>query len=134
MTDRPNAIDGSIGQLPIQITPDDRRLTAVEFQGLAEVPPEIEWFANITNLGTRRIYKIAIRDFMRFIGIVRPEEFRIVSRAHVIAWRDDLERRGLEGHTRRNRLAALSSLFEYLCDKNTVSHNPVKGIKRPKAD
>src|SRR5258705_6859530 len=83
-------------QLPTHITPADRRLTAVEFQGLAEVPPEIEWFANITNLGTRRIYKIAIRDFMRFIGIVRPEEFRIVARAHVIAWRDDLERRGLE--------------------------------------
>jgi hypothetical protein len=29
--------------------------------------------------------------------------------------------RGLEGPTRRNRLAALSSLFEYLCEKNTVS-------------
>jgi integrase/recombinase XerD len=71
---------------------------------------------------------------MRFTGIVRPEEFRIVTRAHVIAWRDDLERRGLKGPTRRNRLAALSSLFEYLCDKNTVSHNPVKGIKRPKSE
>src|ERR1700738_2166492 len=121
-------------QFPTEITPGDRRLTAVEFEGLAEVPPEIEWFANITNLGTRRIYKIAIRDFMRFIGIVRPEEFRIVTRAHVIAWRDDLERRGLEGPTRRNRLAALSSLFEYLCEKNALSQNPVKGVKRPKAE
>src|SRR5258707_10619365 len=75
-----------------------------------------------------------MRDYMRFMGIVRPEEFRIVTRAHVIAWRDDLERRGLEGPTRRNRLAALSSLFEYLCEKNAVSHNPVKGVKRPKAE
>ena len=133
MTDRPNTVDVNIDQLPAQITPADRRLTAVEFQGLAEVPPEIEWFANITNLGTRRIYKIAIRDFMRFIGIARPEEFRIVTRAHVIAWRDDLEHRGLEGPTRRNRMAALSSLFEYLCEKNAVSQNPVKGVKRPKA-
>src|SRR6266404_2696840 len=121
-------------QLPIQITPAERRLTAAEFQGLAEVPTEIEWFNNISNPGTKRIYKIAIGDFMRFTGIVRPEEFRIVTRAHVIAWRDDLQRRGLEGPTRRNRLAALSSLFEYLCDKNTVSHNPVKGVKRPKAE
>jgi integrase/recombinase XerD len=120
-------------QLPTEITPGDRRLTAAEFQGLAEVPPEIEWFANITNLGTRRIYKIAIRDFMRFIGIARPAEFRIVTRAHVIAWRDDLEQRGLDGATRRNRLAALSSLFEYLCEKNAVGQNPVKGVKRPKA-
>jgi integrase/recombinase XerD len=28
-------------------------------------------------------------------------------------------------------LAAISSLFEYLCEKNTVTHNPVKGVKRP---
>src|ERR1700674_1693320 len=110
--------------LPTPITPTERRLTAAEFQGLADVPPEIEWFNNISNPGTKRIYKIAVGDFMRFTGIVRPEEFRIVTRAHVIAWRDDLERRGLEGPTRRNRMAALSSLFEYLCEKNAVSQNP----------
>jgi hypothetical protein len=28
-----------------------------------------------------------------FTGIVRSEEFRTVTRAHVIAWRDDLARR-----------------------------------------
>jgi site-specific recombinase XerD len=116
------------------ITLPERRLTVAEFQGLTEVPPEIEWFNNISDPGTRRIYKAAIRDFMQFTGILRPEEFRIVTRAHVIAWRDDLERRGLEGPTRRNRLAALSSLFEYLCEKNALNQNPVKGVKRPKAD
>lgn len=31
----------------------------------------------------------------------------------------------------RHRLSALSSLFEYLCEKNTVTHNSVKGVKRP---
>jgi integrase/recombinase XerD len=40
------------------------------------VPPEIEWFANIRNRSTRRAYENAIRDFMRFTGINRPEEFR----------------------------------------------------------
>ena len=121
-------------QLPAQTVPAERLLTAAQFQRLAEVPPEIEWFANLSNRGTRRVYKNTIHDFMRFTGIVRSEEFRVVTRAHVIAWRDDLERRGLEGPTRRNRLAALSSLFEYLCEKNAVTHNPVKGVKRPKAD
>jgi integrase/recombinase XerD len=121
-------------QLPTAIAPAERLLTAAEFQGLAEVPPEIEWFNNLSNRGTRRVYKNTIRDFMRFTGIVRPEEFRVVTRAHVIAWRDDLERRGLEGPTRRNRLAALSSLFEYLCNNNAVTHNPVKGVQRPKAE
>ena len=60
---------------------------------------------------------------MRFTGIARPEEFRTVTRAHVIAWRDDLARRGLGGATIRHRHAALSSLFEYLCEKNAVTHN-----------
>ena len=58
---------------------------------------------------------------MRFTGILRPEEFRIVTRAHVIAWRDDLVRRGLGGSTIRNRLASIASLFEYLCEKNAVT-------------
>ena len=52
----------------------------------------------------------------------------------MIAWRDDLERRELGGATLRHRLAALSSLFEYLCERNAVSHNPVKGVKRPKVE
>jgi site-specific recombinase XerD len=85
----------------------------------------------------------AISDFIRFTGIARPDEFRSVTRAHVIAWSDDLERREIgpaankrtpEGATIRHRLAALSSLLEYLCDKNAVSHNPVKGVKRPRAE
>ena len=80
-------------QLPAQIAPAARFLTAAEFHRLADVPPEAEWFANLTNRHTRRAYQHAIADFMRFTGIARPEEFRTVTRAHVIAWRDDLVRR-----------------------------------------
>ena len=132
--------------LPTQIASAERLLTAAEFQHLAEVPPAFEWFANLTNPSTRRAYEKAIGDFMRFAGIGQPEQFRVVTRAHVIAWRNDLARREttprpqgkpttkkLDGSTVRHRLAALSSLFEYLCDRNAVTHNPVKGIKRPRA-
>jgi integrase/recombinase XerD len=109
-------------------------LTAPEYHRLSNVPPEVEWFANLGNRSTRRAYENAIGDFMRFTGINRPEEFRTVTRAHVIAWRDDLAQRTLDGSTVRHRLAALSSLFEYLCEKNAVTHNPVKGVKRPRAE
>src|SRR5271156_5816045 len=126
----------SAPRLPTPIAPSERLLTAAEFLRLAEVPPEVEWFANIRNRSTRRAYENAIRDFMRFTGIARAEEFRTVTRAHVIAWRDDLGGREdiQSGATVRHRLAALSSLFEYLCEKNAVSYNPVKGVKRPKAE
>jgi site-specific recombinase XerC len=31
-------------------------------------------------------------------------------------------------------MSALSSLYEFLTDKNAVATNPVKGVKRPKVD
>ncbi len=107
-------------------------LTAEAFHQLANVPPEIEWFANIENPRTRRAYQNDIRDFMRFVGITRPEEFRIVTRAHVIAWRNDLETRLMAPASTRRKLSALSSLFDALCEANAITHNPVKGVARPK--
>jgi integrase/recombinase XerD len=123
-------------QLPSEITPAraSRLLTAAEFHQLADVPPEAEWFANLSNPNTKRVYENAVGDFVRFTGIKRPEEFRTVTRAHIIAWRDDLVRRALGGSTIRHRLASLASLFEYLCEKNAVTHNPVKGVERPKTE
>lgn len=111
-----------------------RKLTAEEFYGLANVPAEVEWFANIDNPKTKRAYQIDIKDFMSFIGIQKPEEFRIVSRSHVIAWRKQLEKRELTPATIRRKLSALASLFDYLCEQNAVLHNPVEGVKRPTAD
>ena len=121
-------------QLPSASAPTNRMLTAAEFHHLADVPPEVEWFANLTNPSTRRAYENAVKDFMRFTGIARPAEFRTVTRAHIIAWRDQLVQRGLGGSTIRHRLASLASLFEYLCERNAVTHNPVKGVERPRTE
>jgi len=109
----------------------DRILTAAEFQSLSDVPPEVEWFANIENLNTRRAYKNDVRDFMEFSGIRKPEEFRLVKRAHLIAWRKQLELRDLEAATVRRRLSAVASLFDFLCESNAVPFNPADGVKRP---
>jgi hypothetical protein len=43
--------------------------------------------------------KIDLHEFMGFVGIGRPEEFRTVTRAHVLAWRKDFEGRELSGTT-----------------------------------
>jgi len=51
-----------------------------------------------------------------------------------IAWRDTLTQRGLGGRTIRHRLASLASLFEDLCERNAVTHNPVKGVERPRTE
>ena len=57
-----------------------------------------------------------------------------MTRAHVIAWRKHLESRELEPSSIRRKLSALSSLFDYLCERNAVVGNPVHGVKRPVAN
>ena len=117
------------------ITQQERRLTAAEFQHLAAVPAAVEWFANIDNPRTRRAYQGDLEDFCGFVGLTSAEEFRAVTRAHVLAWRAQLETRGLAGATIRRKLAALSSLFDHLLECNAVAGgNPVHGVKRPKIE
>ena len=40
-----------------------RALTAAEFCKLADIPPEIEWFANLRNPHTRLAYENDLREF-----------------------------------------------------------------------
>jgi integrase/recombinase XerD len=56
---------------------EQRKLTDSKYLGLAAVPPEAEWFANILNANTRRAYRNAVAEFMLFLGITKPEEFRV---------------------------------------------------------
>jgi integrase/recombinase XerD len=109
-------------------------LTRAEFARLAEVPPEEEWLANITNAKTRRAYQNDVREFIAYAGLQNYGELRSLARAHIIDWRRDMEQRGLEDATIRRKLSALSSLFNYLCDRNAVAGNPVDGVKRPMAN
>lgn len=111
-----------------------RSLSAKQFGDLADVPAELEWLANITNHKTRRAYKEDVSEFSRFAGFQNPVELRTVTRAHVIAWRKELEGRALAPSTIRRKLSSLSSLFDYLCEKNAVLGNPVDGVKRPLAN
>ena len=110
-----------------------RQLSREVFSKLRDIPPEVEWFANIDNVQTRRAYKNDLNDFMAFVGLDQVEDLRSITRAHVLAWRTDLEQRTLAKSTVRRKLAALSSLFNYLSDANAVQNNPVDGVKRPTA-
>lgn len=67
--------------LAIASEPEGKRLGRAEFQGLSDMPPELEWFANLDNPRTRRAYRLDVRDFTS-AGVERPEEMRQVTRAH----------------------------------------------------
>ena len=118
-TEDPRPPTPSPTSFPAKSPPGGRLLTAAEFHRLADVPPKVEWFANLTNPQTRNAYEHAVGDFMRFAGIARLEEFRAVARAHVIAWRDQLVGRGLGGSTVRHRLASLAP-----CSNTSVARTP----------
>jgi site-specific recombinase XerC len=68
---------------------------------------------------------------MGFTGLKNSAALRTVARSHVIAWRKDMQARSLGAATIRRKLSALSSLFDYLCERNAVLGNPVDGVKRP---
>jgi site-specific recombinase XerD len=107
-------------------------LNAEAFKRLAEVPPEIEWFADIQNPNSRDGYRRDVAHFMAFLGIKRPDQFREVARAHVIAWRKALVVQGFSAASVRRKLSAVSSLFAHLCERNSITHNPAVGVSRPK--
>ena len=101
----PVSSDQKSDSLPQRIPSAGSLLTREDFARLADVPPEAEWFANITNENTRRAYRNDLRQFMAFVGIVGPDEFRKITRAHVIAWRKQLEARSLSPASVRRKLA-----------------------------
>jgi len=118
----------------IAIRMDERAgaLTPREFESLRKIPHFLEWLANIENPHTRRAYQADLGDFVRFAGLSDPDGFAGVTRAHLIAWRKDLERRKRQAATIRRKLSALSELFEFLCEEDHLSQNPVNGVRRPK--
>ena len=107
------------------------RLTDRQFHALAALPADLEWFSNIDNPRTRLAYKADVGAFMAFVGIEHGAQLNQVGRGHVLAWRADLVSKKLGSATIRRKLAAVSSMFEYLANLNAVASNPVKGVKRP---
>ena len=127
-------------QLPTVIAPAraSRLLTAAEFHRLADVPPEVEWFANLSNrthaprLRKRGAGLHALHRHRAAGGISHRDaraHHRLARRPERGARRGGMERARSGTGSRRS-----PSLFEYLCEKNAVTHNPVKGVERPKTE
>lgn len=58
-----------------------RLLTRSEFQRLAEVPPEVEWFANLTNQNSRRAYRNDVSSFVCVVGVRNVDDSRTARHA-----------------------------------------------------
>ncbi|WP_125780971.1 tyrosine-type recombinase/integrase [Pseudoalteromonas rubra] len=87
---------------------------------------------NFTSQATRKTYQQAIQQFISFATITSPKALHSVKQADVLIWRETLRGQGYTNRTICNKLSALSSLFDHLCEKQIMPTNPVKGVKRPK--
>ncbi len=119
----------------------EKQLFSINLSAITEAQPSprvclvSEWLANLDNQQTRRAYRVDILDFFALVGARSVEDLRGISRGHVLAWRANLEKVGLSTATRRRKLAALSSLFDYLIERDPrQTRNPVHGIKHPRSD
>lgn len=106
----------------------------VALQALQFVPEESVWLANNLSPHTRRAYRRDVGAFMEFLGIRSTAELRAVSRAAVVAWRNDMLARQTKPRTIRRRLSALSSLFKHLVAHQAADTNPVREISRPRVN
>ena len=99
---------------------------------LATIPEEAIWLASLKSPRTRRAYQYAVRQFMRVIKITSLDELRRVDHRAAMLWEQRMrEDEKLEATSVRQRLSALSSLFDHLVRFDAVENNPFKHVKRP---
>lgn len=118
--------------LPAPSGHDSQRPLPAPVAVLAAMPEESVWLANFTSEQTRSTYRNAVAEFIRFLDLQAADDLYTLTRAHVIAWRDDLMVRGASPRTIANRLSALSSLYGHLCERQLAPVNPTTGVKRPR--
>jgi hypothetical protein len=59
-------------QLSTRVSPVSRLLAAAEFQRLADVPPEIEWFVNFSNRSNEACLRLTLPRPFRH-ALIEPE-------------------------------------------------------------
>jgi len=109
-------------------------LANIRGKDLVQIPQESVWLANFTSKNTKATYSISVREFFHFHRMVGQNDLRTSTQAHVISWRDAMIEAGMAESTINSRISALSSLFNFLCEKQLMAINPAQGIKRPKVE
>ena len=116
--------------------PDQALVHKNEYHVLNNVPPESEWLKDYQNRSkqTSRGYKFDLEEFKKFMGIEIPDDYRKITRKHVIEWIEHLISTNLTNSSINRKICAISSLFKFYCDRSAVNDNPCKNIKRPKLE
>ncbi len=109
-------------------------LAKIRGNELSQIPQESVWLANFTSKNTKATYSISVREFFHFHRMVGQNDLCTSTQAHVISWRDAMIEAEMAESTINSRISALSSLFNFLCEKQIMAINPAQGIIRPKVE
>lgn len=101
-----------------------------------------DFFLNFTSKNTRNSYRRDLQQFLNFIENYFPEikKFDEIGVDQILNYRNSLMHKGgqkgdgASNKTIARKLAAISSLFKHMIDKNQVKTNPLLSIKRPRPD
>lgn len=116
----------------LQITEDlrpSKNSPKNKFAKLAE-----EFFNNFQSEHTRKSYKKDVEQFFEYLKLHHPDvrDFTDVERLQIVSYRNFLTDGDKAPKTINRKLAAVSSLFDFLVEKNVVLYNPCQSIKRPR--
>ncbi len=97
---------------------------------------EYEFFHNFQSPHTRKSYRIDISQFFEFLrdNFSLILNYQDIKRVHFVAFRNWLTDSNLAPKSVNRKLAANSSFFDFLVEKNIIAFNPSTSIKRPRQD
>ncbi|MBP9682810.1 MAG: tyrosine-type recombinase/integrase [Bacteriovorax sp.] len=97
---------------------------------------EYEFFHNFQSPHTRKSYRIDITQFFDFLRdhFLEVTNYHDIKRVHLVAFRNWLSDSGMAPKSINRKMAANSSFFDFLVEKNILDFNPTTSIKRPRQD
>lgn len=97
---------------------------------------EYEFFNNFESKHTQKSYRSDISQFFEFLRehFLEIDTYAKIERVHLVAFRNWLTDNNLAPKSINRKLAANSSFFDFLIEKNLLSSNPCTSIKRPRQD
>ena len=90
------------------------------------------WLASYASPRTRETYRANLHSFMAFLEENNAGSLAEATRVHVDLYARHLESLEYSANTRAQRLAAISSFYEYSCLLGAMSSNPAAKVRRPK--
>jgi len=109
---------------------------------MIDIEVENEFLENFTSIHTRKSYKNDINKFIEYLIETKNKIKKLhkIERRDIVTYRNWLLETGSKTggpsapKTIARKLAALSSLFDYLVEKNLCKFNPVTSVKRPRRE